>query len=347
MMPTQEINVKQHHRAADQPAVRPSEEETRDLGFGSLVASSARERLLNPDGSFNVRRTGLGFWETFTPYHVLVTMSWPRFLALAATSFMAINFLFGVIYWSLGATALLSPGAEKFGGPFLQAFFFSVETFATIGYGHVAPMGVAANMVMTAESLVGVLAQALVTGFTFARFARPTAAILFSNRALIAPYRGGTALMFRIANQRSNEIIELHAQVMMAKMDNTAVGRKRTFAPLTLERSRVVFFPLSWTVVHPIDEASPLWGVSEDRLLAMDAEILILLSGYDETFAQQVHTRSSFKASEVVWNAKFKNIFDAKVHEGDVALEVSRVHEYELLDQPTLGTEELATRPKP
>ena len=334
MMPTQEINVTQHHRAADKPAVRPTEEETRDLGFGSVVASTARERLLNPDGSFNVRRTGFGFWETFTPYHVLVTMSWPRFLGLCAVSFMGVNFLFGVVYWALGPSALQSPGADRFGGAFLQAFFFSVETFATIGYGHVAPMGVPANLVMTAQSLVGVLAQALVTGFTFARFARPTAAILFSNRAVIAPYRGGTALMFRIANQRSNEIIELHAQMMIARMDNTAVGRKRTFAPLVLERSRVVFFPLSWTVVHPIDEASPLWGVSEDQLLATDAEILILLSGYDETFAQQVHTRSSYKASEIVWNAKFKNIFDAKSTEGDVALEVSRVHEYEMLDTP-------------
>ena len=335
MMPTQEINVKQHHRAAEKPAVRPSEEETRDLGFGSVVASTARERLLNPDGSFNVRRKGLGFWETFTPYHVLVTMSWPRFLGLAAASFMCINVAFGVIYWALGSSALMTPGADRFGGEFLQAFFFSVETFATIGYGHVAPMGVPANLVMTAESLVGVLAQALVTGFTFARFARPTAAILFSNRALIAPYRGGTALMFRIANQRSNEIIELHAQVLVAKMENTPTGRKRTFASMSLERSRVVFFPLSWTVVHPIDETSPLWGVSEDQLLAMDAEILILLSGYDETFAQQVHTRSSYKASEVVWNAKFKNIFDAKSTEGDVALEVSRVHEYEMLDVPS------------
>ncbi len=334
MMPTQEINVKQHHRAADKPAVRPSEEETRDLGFGAVVAATARERLLNPDGSFNVRRTGLGFWATFTPYHLLVTMSWPRFLGLSAASFMAVNFLFGVVYWALGPEALLSPGADRFGGAFLQAFFFSVETFATIGYGHVAPMGVPANIVMTAQSLVGVLAQALVTGFTFARFARPTAAILFSNRALIAPYRGGTALMFRIANQRSNEIIELHAQMMIAKMETTAAGRRRTFSPLVLERSRVVFFPLSWTVVHPIDESSPLWGVSEDQLLATDAEILILLSGYDETFAQQVHTRSSYKASEIVWNAKFKNIFDARSSEGDVALEVSRIHEYEMLDTP-------------
>ncbi len=334
MLPTQEIQVKAHHRAAEQPALRPSEEETRDLGFGSVVASAARERLLNQDGSFNVRRRGLGFWETFTPYHLLVTMSWPRFLGLSATLFMGINVLFAVLYWVLGSSALLSPGAEKFGGDFLQAFFFSVETFATIGYGHIAPMGVPANLVMTAESLVGVLAQALVTGFTFARFARPTAMILFSNRALIAPYRGGTALMFRIANQRSNEIIELQAQVLVAKMETTPTGRKRTFAAMSLERARVVFFPLAWTIVHPIDEASPLWGVSEDQLLAMDAEILILLSGYDETYAQQVHTRSSYKASEVVWNAKFRNIFDAKSNEGDVALEVSRVHEYDVLDAP-------------
>ncbi|MBI3790518.1 MAG: hypothetical protein HY275_06535 [Gemmatimonadetes bacterium] len=334
MLPTQEFNVKQHHRAAEKPAARPSEEETRDLGFGSVVATQARERLLNPDGSFNVRRTGLGFWETVTPYHVLVTMSWPRFLWLSGALFMIINVSFGLVYWALGPSALLSPGSEKFGGDFLQAFFFSVETFATIGYGHVAPMGIPANLVMTAESIVGVLAQALVTGFTFARFARPTAAILFSRNAIIAPYRGGSALMFRIVNRRSNQIIELHAQAMLARMEQTPTGKKRTFSQMSLERARVVFFPLSWTVVHPIDEQSPFWGISEDQLRAMDAEILILLSGYDETFAQQVHTRSSYKADEVVWNARFKNIFDTRDANGDVALDVSRVHEFELLDQP-------------
>lgn len=332
MMPTQELNVKQHHRAVTTAAAPPTEEETRDLGFGSVVATTARERLLNRDGSFNVQRRGLGFWETFTPYHALVTMSWPRFLGLSAALFLAINILFAVVFWVLGPEALLTPGAEKFGGPFLQAFFFSVETFATIGYGHLAPMGVPANTVMTVESIVGVLAQALVTGFTFARFARPTAAILFSRNALIAPYRGGWALMFRIVNQRSNQLIELGAQVLIARMETTPTGRRRKFAPLALERSRVVFFPLSWTVVHPIDESSPLWGISEDQLLAEDAEILILLSGFDETFAQQVHARSSYKADEVVWNARFKNIFDANAEAGDVTLEVQRVHEYEQID---------------
>ena len=332
MMPTQEINVKQRHRAATQAAARPSEEETRDLGFGSVVATTARERLLNRDGSFNVQRRGLGFWATVTPYHVLVSMSWPRFLGLAAALFMVINVAFGVGFWLLGPEAMMSPGAEKFGGSFLQAFFFSVETFATIGYGHLAPMGIPANVLMTMESVVGVLAQALVTGFTFARFSRPTASILWSRNAIVAPYRGGTALMFRIVNQRSNQLIELHAQALLAQMTTTPTGRKRSFEGLTLERSQVTFFPLTWTVVHPIDEASPLWGVSEDQLLAQDAEILVLLSGYDETFAQQVHTRSSYKADEVVWNARFKNIFNANAEAGDVTLEVQRVHEYELLD---------------
>ena len=334
MMPTQEINVKQHHRAITTPAARPSDDETRDLGFGAVVASTARARLLNRDGSFNVRRRGLGFWETFTPYHALVTMTWPRFLGLSAALFMAINVLFAVAFWLLGPDALMSPGAEKFGGAFLQAFFFSVETFATIGFGHLAPIGVPANLVMTVESVVGVLAQALVTGFTFARFARPTAAILFSRNALIAPYRGGSALMFRIVNQRSNQLIELQAQVMISRLETTPTGRRRKFAPLPLERARVVFFPLSWTVVHPIDETSPLWGMSEDQLLAEDAEVLILLSGFDETFAQQVHARSSYKSDELVWNAKFRNIFDANADAGDVTLEVERVHEFELLDGP-------------
>lgn len=316
-----------------QPATLPNEEETRDLGFGTVVATQARERLLNRDGTFNVKRKGLGLFNTLTPYHAFVMMSWPKFLGLTAAFYVGINILFAGAYLLCGPNALAGAAPELFGGRFLYAFFFSVETFGTIGYGQIAPVGVTANAVMTFEALVALMSQALVTGFLFSRFARPTAAILFSDRALIAPYRGGQALMFRIVNQRSNQIIELQAQVLVSWIADPGRATARQFLPLKLERSKVVFFPLSWTLVHPIDEQSPLWGIVESQLQAMDAEVLILLSGIDETFAQQVHTRSSYKAHEIVWHAKFRNIFDQSTTDGngDLALDVDRVHEYERL----------------
>ena len=315
------------------PAKPPTEDEIRDLGFGSLVATQARERLLNRDGTFNVRRKGLGLFETVTPYHAFVMMSWRKFLGLTAAFYVGINVLFGIAYLLCGPGALQGAEPELFGGRFMRAFFFSVETFGTIGYGQIAPVGVPANAIMTFEALVALMSQALVTGFLFSRFARPTAAILFSDRALIAPYRGGQALMFRIVNQRSNQIIELQAQVLLSWLADRGGGIKRQFLQLALERSKVTFFPLSWTLVHPIDEQSPLWGIAKTQLDAMDAEVLILLSGIDETFAQQVHTRSSYKAGEIVWNAKFRNILDQTAADGtgDIALDVDRVHEYEQL----------------
>jgi inward rectifier potassium channel len=319
--------------APTKPALPATEEEVRDLGFGALVATQARERLLNRDGTFNVKRRGLGLFETVTPYHAFVMMSWPKFLGLTAAFYVGINILFAIAYLLCGASALQGAEPALFGGNFMRAFFFSVETFGTIGYGQIAPVGVTANAIMTFEALVALMSQALVTGFLFSRFARPTAAILFSDRALMAPYHGGSALMFRIVNQRSNQIIELQAQVLLSWVVDKGGERKRRFVPLKLERDKVTFFPLSWTLVHPIDERSPLWGVDEPRLQTMDAEVLILLSGIDETFAQQVHTRSSYKSHEIIWNAKFRNIFDQSATDGngDIALDVDRVHEYERL----------------
>src|SRR5262245_52286735 len=170
------------------------------------------------------------------------------------------------------------------GGRFSQAFFFSIQTFATIGYGQVGPNGIAANLIVTIEALVGMMYQALATGLLFGRFARPRADILFSRMAVVAPYNDGYSLQFRIANLRRNEIIELEAQVLYSAMEpDGRGGTVRRYTRLALERNKVVFFPLSWTIVHPIDAASPLYGKSQGELRQTGAEILVLLSGIDET----------------------------------------------------------------
>jgi len=311
---------------APDPAV-PAGARANDLGFGTFIGRERGLRLLNRDGSFNVARAGLGLIESLAPYHQLLTISWPLFLGVVARAYVVLNLLFALAYVASGPDALLGPGADMLGGRFARAFYFSVQTFATIGYGQIGPNGFVPNMVVTVEALVGLMYQALATGLLFARFARPTASILFSNRAVVAPYNGGTALMFRVANRRRNEIIRLEAEVLFSSIERE--GGTRRYAALPLERNMVTFFPLAWTIVHPIDAASPLFGRTAEELAAAQAEILVLLSGTDETFAQTVHTRSSYRSEEIVWNARFRSMFLSRDAHTHVGVDVSRLHEIE------------------
>jgi inward rectifier potassium channel len=304
----------------------------RDLGFGSVVSRESHQRLLNRDGSFNVRRAGLGFLDSFAPYHLLLTMSWASFFSLVSVSYLVLNLVFAVAYLVCGSEALVGTGTAMLGGRFGQAFFFSVETFATIGYGQIAPNGIAANSVVTLEALVGLMYQALATGLLFARFTRPTAALLFSSRAIIGPYSDGQGLMFRIVNRRRTEIIELQAQVLFSAMEpDGRGGTTRRYSALSLERNKVTFFPLSWTIVHPIDSASPLSGRTAENLANTEAEILVLLSGVDEALEQTVHARSSYRADEIVWNARFQSMFQPSDGQPRVSVDITRVHEIELV----------------
>ena len=307
------------------PAQAPAADEPKDLGFGSVVGGVNEKRLLNRDGTFTSRREGLPFLASLSPYHWLLTMSWPKFLTLTALGYLVINALFAVCYVMAGPGALGGDDAAQMGGAFGKAFFFSVETFATIGYGTVAPVGLPANLIVTAESLVGLLGFALVTGVLFSRFARPTAAIIFSDRAVVAPYRGATAFMFRVTNGRSNQLIELEAKVQFSRLQ----GDSRRYSQLTLERTRVVFFPMSWTIVHPIDEKSPMWEMTADDLVRQEAEFLILLSGTDETFSQSVHARSSYRAEEVAFGQRFTSIYKPMREDGVVRIDVRKLSETE------------------
>jgi inward rectifier potassium channel len=233
------------------------------------------------------------------------------------------------LYVVAGAHALTGFENERIQLRYVEAFFFSVQTLATIGFGNIAPANNAANILVTIESLIGLLGFAIAAGIVFARFSRPLAQIVFSRSAIIAPYRDMSGFMFRIVNQKKNEIVELRATVMMARRKKDGTSADREFLPLKLERDRVVFFPLTWTVVHPIDESSPLWGWREQDLRASDVEFLVLLNGFDETFSQNVHTRSSYTADEVVWGAKFRNVFNDPDPSGSISIDIRKIHEIE------------------
>ena len=316
------------------PGAVPRVEDKGDLGFGAVASTDSSRRLLNKNGTFNVRRVGLGWLEAQSPYHAALAMTWPRFLVAVVLVYFSLNVLFASLFWLCGPEALVGAAPREMGGQYWRAFFFSVETFATIGYGEISPVGFPAHMVMVSESLVALMSQALITGLLFARFSRPTAAIRFSSNMVVAPFLGGRGLMFRIANRRDNQIIDIQARVSCSWLEAGARGIGRRFQLLELERSTVVFFPLAWTLVHPINESSPLWGLSEAELRAKDFEFLAIVNGVDETFAQQVHTRSSYKPAEIVWGAKFRNIFNPPDAKGNLSVDVGRIDEYDRVELP-------------
>jgi len=312
---------------------RQEDERDPDLGFGSVVARQSRQRLLNQDGTFNVERRGLGLRASLSLYYSLLTMSWPRFILVGMAGYLVLNALFATGYYALGPDALAGDEGTAVGGRWLQSFFFSVHTISTVGYGHIVPTSLSANMLMTVEAIAGLFGLALGTGLIFARFSRPLAGIVFSRHAIVAPYQGIKAFEFRVANRRRNQIVDLEARVVFARLDRTDGRIRRVFNNLELERRRVSFFPLSWTVVHPIDEESPLYGLKRKDLLESDAEFLVLLTGMDETFSQMVHARSSYKAEEVLWGARYKNIFE-QTDDSPLAMEVSRIGEVEEAELP-------------
>ncbi|MEA2236730.1 MAG: inward rectifier potassium channel [Thermoanaerobaculia bacterium] len=316
--------------SARPPVPPPEADPNLDLGFGSVVARESRKRFLNRDGTFNVRREGLGSWEALSAYHYLLTISWPRFLAYVAASYVVLNVLFALAFVACGPGALTGFSGLTLTDRLTQSFFFSVDSLATIGYGNIVPLTFAANALVALESLVGLLGFALIAGIVFSRFARPRATIVFSRYAVVAPYREGTALMFRIVNKKRNEIVEMAAKVLLARRKRGGVSANdREFIPLKLERDRVVFFPLSWTIVHPIDETSPLRACSPDELRELDAELLIMLNGFDETFSQTVHTRSSYKVDEVLWGARFTSMFNPLDDDGTISIDIRKLHDVE------------------
>jgi inward rectifier potassium channel len=300
--------------------------DNRDLGLGGRLAES-RARLMNPDGTFNIVRGGLTWRSLFHPYHFLLTLSWPRFFALVVVSYLAVNALFAGIYLACGPKALA--GARP--GNFADAFAFSVQTLATIGYGKMTPESFAAHVTVAMEALTGLLGFALVTGVVFARFSRPSVNVVFSDRAVVAPYRDHSALMFRIASGRRATLANVSARLTMT-WTSPASG-VRTFHTLALERETISFLALQWVIVHPINTNSPFHGVTREVLRKAAPEVMLLISGVDEAFFQSASTRTSYDVSQVEWGARFRDIYES-LDDGRMYLDVSRLSETEAADLP-------------
>jgi inward rectifier potassium channel len=312
--------------------LKKKREEIIDLGFGQKE-SVRGQRIINKDGSFNIRKKGIPFLESFNFYHYLVTISWTRFILIVFTGYVVINLLFALIYYLIGAENLNGVTATDGFGKFLTMFFFSTQTFTTVGYGNLSPAGVGSNTVAALESLIGFLALALATGLLYGRFSRPIARLQFSKHSIIAPFSGMKAYQFRVANKQRSQMINVNVTVMLTILENTDGTSVRKYYNLKLEYPQINMFPTVWTVNHPIDENSPMFGMTHDTLMKGEAEIMILLKGYDDTFSQDVHTRFSYRADEIVWGAKFVNIFGQE-DDGTPTIAVDRIDEYATAELP-------------
>lgn len=311
-----------------------------DLGFGT-AAGTADQRIINRDGTSNVIKKGLPVFRPYEIYIKLITMPWGKFLVLIFISYLIANFLFASLYMALGKNALMGASTRDFWSEFQDAFFFSSQTISTLGFARISPSGLLPSAVAAIESLIGLLIFALATGLLYGRFSRPVAKILYSEWALISPYQDISGLMFRIANLRSTELIDVEVVITYSQLEMHEGSQIRRYYPLTLERKKVPILSMTWTVVHPIDADSPLYGKQKADFDKSSMEIMVLVKAFDDTFSQNVHSRFSYKEHELITGAKFIPVLN-HTPRGTITINLAKISEYSLIDLPGNNNQEKA-----
>ena len=279
-------------------------------------------RLVNPDGNFNVVRKGVSRFDWDDLYHALLTLSWVKLFAVVGAGYIITNILFALMYLAAGN------GIENMReGNFFDAFFFSVQTMATIGYGAMYPKTLVANILVAIEALLGLLGVSVGSGLVFARFSLPKARVMFSRVAVVAPHNGIPTLMFRVANERQSWILEAEVNVNLVTSEITEEGQAmRRFYKLPLFRNQSSLFALTWTVMHPIHESSPLYGVTLEEMVEKEMEIIITITGIDQTVSENIHAHYSYIPTEILWNHKFADIL-SKTRDGRRSVDYSCFHD--------------------
>ena len=308
--------------------VNPFSKVNNDTGFGTN-ASDYGGRFINRDGSFNLRKEGMPFWQRFSIYHSMLNLPRWKFIALIIVFFLSINVLYTLLYLLIGTGQFTGMIAVTEWQKIKEVYFFSTETFTTVGYGRVNPVGDAANFVASIEAMSGFLSFAVATGLIYGRFSKPKSYLVFSDHAVVAPYQDKTALMFRFASYKDNHIltnVEIKVNVGLRVEENAKPVYK--FFDLNLERNRVDSLSMNWTVVHPIDDNSPFVGFTMDDMKLADVELYVLVRGFDDVYSTQVLQRTSYTYNEIRFNRKFKPMY----HESDdgktTILELHKLNEH-------------------
>ena len=289
-------------------------------------ANRAGWRLLGKDGRFNVASIGRGSHGLSDMYHRTLGLSWPVFFIYVFGVYFLTNLIFAAGYFLAGPEALQGTSPAKDVVHFGECLAFSIQTLSTIGYGRIHPQGFWANALVGLEALTGLLLFGLLTGLLFARFSRPTAKVVFSRQALIGRENGCPLLVFRMANQRLNQIVEANVSVTFVRTEMTAEGEQyRRIYDLKLERNHSPIFVMTWTVTHRMDETSPLYGLSREAMQAAGAELIVALTGLDDTFNQTIHARTSYNADDVIWEHRFADMLSFEA--GKVVVDIGRIHD--------------------
>ena len=305
-----------------------------NTGF-SPNSNAEGERLTNKDGSINLRKIGVPFYERISVYHTMLRMSRPIFILTVFCVYTTLNLIFAFIYFSLGRESLSGTQvADTITERFLQAFFFSSQTLTTVGYGHISPSGFVTNVVASLESFIGIMSFALVTGMFYARFSRPEAFIRFSHNFLVAPFKGGRALMFRLATFKNNHLTDAEAQITAAVRveENGKIVTK--FFPLILEINRINSLALSWTVVHPLDAKSPFADYAEHDFYHNKIELMVTIKAFDDHFSNTVQQRTSYNRDEMVYGAKYIPMYERAESGAYTELRLNKIDAYEKMSLP-------------
>lgn len=305
--------------------------EAPELGFGSRPSTA---RLVNRDGTFNVHRLGERRSIFSDVFHSMIMMGWGKFFAILFLTFFVANIFFATIYMFCGVEHMQGMIEHSFLDEISESFFFSTQTLTTLGYGRISPVGFWTSLFAAMESMLGLLLFAMATGILYGRFSHPEAKIIYSKNAVIAPFKGGRAFMMRLANARRNSLIEIEAMAILSRNELVEGGTMtRKFYTLPLQISKVTALVSSWTIVHQIDDRSPLFGSSAMELAATETEVMLQIKAYDETYSQTVYSRSSWTDDEMLFGAKFISAISTD-EDGASILDLGKMDEYELVELP-------------
>ena len=303
-----------------------------NTGFGVNSENSSGRFYNRKSGGANVLKRGIGVLNRHSWYHTMLAMPRAKFLSFLLVIYIIINLLFAGIYYMIGIDHLAGVHQGSDIKNFSEVFFFSAQTFTTVGYGRISPVGFAASAVSTFEAFLGLLSFALATGLFYGRFSRPRAFLSFSHNALIAPYKDGIALMFRMAPYKNNLLSEAEVKVNLAMQLEENGKMMNRFFNLDLEISKINSLALSWTIVHPINDKSPLYNFNYTDIVNAKIEALVFVKAFDEVFSNTVVERFSYIASEVVWGAKFRMMYHADEKKKATVLDLNKLNDYEKIE---------------